>query len=52
MPASSALQVDAPVRPELLREIEAFALVPEGRPEERPEEERPEEGRAELRLIR
>ncbi|MFB7423477.1 hypothetical protein ACFC0K_09375 [Streptomyces hydrogenans] len=43
MPASSALQVDAPVRPELLREIEAFTLVPEGRPEE---------GRAELRLIR
>ncbi|WP_306314116.1 hypothetical protein [Streptomyces hydrogenans] len=43
MPASSALQVDAPVRPEPLREIEAFAPVPEGRPEE---------GRAELRLIR
>ncbi|MGW3397978.1 hypothetical protein [Streptomyces hydrogenans] len=48
MPASPALQVDALVRPELLREIEAFALVPEGRPEE----QRPEEGRAELRLIR
>ncbi|GHG04602.1 hypothetical protein [Streptomyces hydrogenans] len=47
MPASSALQVDALVRPEPLREIEAFALVPAGRPEERPEE-----GRAELRLIR
>ncbi|MEW5632063.1 hypothetical protein AB1388_36800 [Streptomyces hydrogenans] len=47
MPASSALQVDAPVRPEPLREIEAFAPVPEGHPEERPEE-----GRAELRLIR
>ncbi|MCM1949821.1 hypothetical protein NC315_31340 [Streptomyces sp. G2] len=45
--------MDALVRPELLREIEAFALVPEGRPEEeRPEEERPEEGREELRLIR
>ncbi|MFL9678600.1 hypothetical protein [Streptomyces sp. KL110A] len=48
MPASSALQVDAPVRPEPLREIEAFAPVPGGRPEE----ERPEEGRTELRLIR
>ncbi|MFJ6407872.1 RidA family protein [Streptomyces hydrogenans] len=52
LPASSALQVEALVRPELLMEIEAFALVPERRPEEGPGEERPEEGRAELRLIR
>ncbi|MFF9143561.1 RidA family protein [Streptomyces sp. NPDC055051] len=43
LPASSAVQVDALVRPELLLEIEAFALVPE---------ERPEQGPTELRLIR
>lgn len=43
LPASSAVQVGALVRPELLMEVEAFALVPE----ERPEDERPE-----LRLVR
>ncbi|MFE6226834.1 MULTISPECIES: RidA family protein [unclassified Streptomyces] len=43
LPASSAVQVHALVRPELLMEVEAFALVPE---------RRPQDGPAELRLIR
>ncbi|MFJ5709230.1 MULTISPECIES: RidA family protein [unclassified Streptomyces] len=43
LPASSAVQVDALVRPELLMEVEAFALVPE---------KRPQDGQPELRLIR
>ncbi|MFF6773287.1 RidA family protein [Streptomyces sp. NPDC012637] len=32
LPASSAVQVSALVRPELVLEIEAFALIPEDRP--------------------
>ncbi|GAA3082313.1 RidA family protein [Streptomyces roseofulvus] len=43
LPASSAVQVDALTRPELLMEVEAFALVPE---------QRPQDGQPELRLIR
>ncbi|KQX50979.1 MULTISPECIES: RidA family protein [unclassified Streptomyces] len=46
LPASSAVQVSALVRPELLLEIEAFALVPERAPAA------PGEAGAELRLLR
>ncbi|MFF8837100.1 RidA family protein [Streptomyces sp. NPDC015130] len=46
LPASSAVQVSALVRPELLVEIEAFALVPEQVTAV------PDDGGADLRLIR
>ncbi|MGW6389129.1 RidA family protein [Streptomyces sp. NPDC055103] len=48
LPASSAVQVSALVRPELLVEIEAFALVPEN---ENENENENGGSRAELRLL-